>query len=55
MKIEDIERLMVLMNKKKQDEDLTLAESVELRRLATEHVDECGVLVSKKMTDYYHF
>lgn len=55
MAIEDIEKLMNLMNKKQQVEELSLKESVELRRLAAEYVDECGELVSKKMEEFYHF
>lgn len=55
MSIEDIKKLMDLMKKKIEVEELSLEESIELRRLAAEYVDECGELVSKKMKDFYHF
>lgn len=55
MAIEDIEKLMELMSKKQFVGELSLNESVELRRLAAEYADECGELVSKKMDEFYHF
>lgn len=55
MAIKDIEKLMNLMNKKQQVEELSLEESIELRRLAAEYVDECGELVSQKMAEFYQF
>ena len=51
----DIEELINLMNKKQQVEELSLEESIKLRRLAAEYVAECGELVSKKMAEFYHF
>lgn len=49
---ENTARLLTLIQKS-QVKDLSLADSIELRRLSAEFANVCGEIVEKKMDQFY--